>query len=54
MERILPYADGRLAQEAAYETPTDPRGQWVDKGAINMDKIVMAYRPGQPTVLKNV
>ncbi|WOO81705.1 Multidrug resistance protein fer6 [Vanrija pseudolonga] len=54
VERILPYADGRLAQEAAYENPSDPRGQWIDKGAIGMDKIVMAYRPGQPTVLKNV
>ncbi|TXT04778.1 hypothetical protein VHUM_04046 [Vanrija humicola] len=54
VERILPYSDGRLAQEAAYETTADPPGQWIANGAINMNHVVMSYRPGLDTVLSDV
>lgn len=55
VERILPYSDGDIPREAAYEIKdADPGPQWPSKGAISMDKLVMSYRPGQPIVLKGV
>ncbi|KAL1413842.1 hypothetical protein Q8F55_001626 [Vanrija albida] len=55
VERILPYSDCGIPQEALYEIKeTDPGSQWPVQGAIRMDKLVMAYRPGQPIVLKGV
>lgn len=55
VERLAFYSDGSLPQEAAYEVPeTAPGPEWPQHGAIQLEDIVMAYRPGLPPVLKGL
>lgn len=54
VERILYYSGDQIAQEAPYEIEkTEPKG-WPSQGAIELQNVVMAYRPGLAPVLKGV
>lgn len=46
------YSEGGLPQEAEYEGTKI--ANWPSSGAIEVDKAVMAYRPGLPAVLKGM
>jgi ATP-binding cassette subfamily C (CFTR/MRP) protein 1 len=52
VERILVYTE--LPAEGVRATPEDPEPAWPTKGAIEFDKVELAYRPGLPLVLKKV
>ncbi|KAL5639233.1 hypothetical protein ACGC1H_006665 [Rhizoctonia solani] len=54
VERILFYAQS-VEQEAPYETPDpkkEPPASWPESGAVEMQDVVMSYRPGLPAVLR--
>jgi hypothetical protein len=52
VERVMVYSEGGLPQEAEYEGTKI--ANWPSSGAIEVDKAVMAYRPGLPAVLKGM
>ncbi|CAE6463976.1 hypothetical protein ACGC1H_006664 [Rhizoctonia solani] len=56
VERILFYAQS-VEQEAPYETPDpkkEPPASWPESGAVEMQDVVMSYRPGLPAVLRGL
>ncbi|KAG0148314.1 hypothetical protein CROQUDRAFT_669974 [Cronartium quercuum f. sp. fusiforme G11] len=54
VERLIHYEEN-LEQEAPAILPaTDPDKSWPSQGQISASKLVMAYRPGLPPVLKGV
>ncbi|CAE6453958.1 unnamed protein product, partial [Rhizoctonia solani] len=56
VERILFYAQ-HVEQEAPYETPdpkNEPPASWPETGAVDIQDVVMSYRPGLPAVLRGL
>ncbi|PFH53092.1 hypothetical protein AMATHDRAFT_73621 [Amanita thiersii Skay4041] len=54
VERIHYYAS-EIEQEAPHEIPsTKPSSPWPSKGRVELQDIVLAYRPGLPPVLKGI
>ena len=49
VERVQEYI--ALEAEAAREGPAPPQG-WPDQGKVEVDDLIMSYRPGLPPVLK--
>ncbi|KAJ7746241.1 multidrug resistance-associated ABC transporter [Mycena metata] len=52
VERIITYAE--LPAEGDPTTPNDPPSSWPESGEIKFKSVEMAYREGQPLVLKGV
>lgn len=53
VERICHYADNLAAEPARIIEPR-PSASFGATGHISFDKVVMAYRPGLPVVLKGI
>ena len=52
MERIQEYTN--LESEADLKGPEYPPNDWPSKGKIEMEELVVSYRPGLPPVIKGV
>ncbi|KAK7032834.1 oligomycin resistance ATP-dependent permease YOR1 [Favolaschia claudopus] len=54
VERVLHYAS-EVEQEAPIDIPeTKPAAPWPSEGKIEMNKVVLKYRPGLPAVIKGI
>lgn len=54
VERIVHYAD-KLEQEAPHLIPEKkPQGKWPSEGRVEMNQVVLKYRPELPEVLKGM
>lgn len=54
VERLVYYAE-RVEQEASHEiAETKPPKSWPSSGQIDLENVVMKYRPELPSVLKGM
>ena len=54
VERIVHYGQG-IEQEAPYELPDEqPQAPWPSEGKVDLNSLVLSYRPELPPVLKEL
>lgn len=54
VERVVHYGEALEAEAPPVIEDNRPPKEWPAQGAINFDKVLMAYRPGLPPVLKGL